>query len=134
MEDNLLPPFIIREIGATVNDTPKIHCTDPTSKEHCIIISDSELKILLHINGKFSFFHKRRPTADELQSYEKIFITLDRQDWDPYCTSYELNDRSVLNYEGEITQANHQEHHLVDHELYDVNIASIIATAYDQHI
>ena len=35
----------------------------------------------------------------------------------------------MLNYEGEITQANCQEHHLDD-----VNISSIIATAYDQHI
>ena len=33
-EDNLLPPFIMRESGATVNDTPKIHCTDPTSNDH----------------------------------------------------------------------------------------------------
>ena len=40
----------------------------------------------------------------------------------------------MLNYEGEITQVNCQEHHLVDHDMDDVNIASITATAYDQHI
>ena len=34
----------------------------------------------------------------------------------------------------DITQLNCQKHHLVYHERYDVNIASITATAYDQHI
>ena len=29
MEDNLILPFIMRESGSTVKDTPKIHCTDP---------------------------------------------------------------------------------------------------------
>ena len=40
----------------------------------------------------------------------------------------------MLKYEGEITKANNQEHHLVDHEMDDVNIASITATTHDQHI
>ena len=40
----------------------------------------------------------------------------------------------MLNYEGEITQANCQEHHLVDRDMDDVNIASITATSYEQHI
>ena len=91
MEDNLIPPFIILESGATVNDTPNIHCTDRTSKDHCITFYDSELNIPLHINGKFYLFHTRRPTANELQSREKILINPDRQHWNPYCTSYELN-------------------------------------------
>ena len=91
MEDNLIPPFIMHESGDTVNDTPKIHCTNPTSNDHSIIFSDSELKIPLHINGKFSFFHISMPTDDELQSCEKIFITPDRHNYNPCCTSYELN-------------------------------------------
>ena len=40
----------------------------------------------------------------------------------------------MLNYKWDITQANCQEHHLVDHEMDDVNIESITATAYDHHI
>ena len=91
MEYNLFPPFIMRESGSTVNDTPKIHCTDITSKYHCITFANSELKISLHINGTFSLFRTRRPTADELQSCEKIFIIPNRQHWNPYCKSYDLN-------------------------------------------
>ena len=40
----------------------------------------------------------------------------------------------MLNYKVEITQVNCQEHHLVDHDMDDVNILSITTTAYDQHI
>ena len=134
MEDNLLPPFIMCESGAKVNYTPKIYCTDPTLKYHCIIFANSELNIPLHINGTFSFFRTSRPTSDEIQSCEKIFITPDSQHWNTYCTLYEINDRSKLKYEGGITQSNCQEHHLVDHEMDGVNISSITGAAYDQHI
>ena len=40
----------------------------------------------------------------------------------------------MLNYEGDTNQAICQEHHLVDHEIDDVNIESIIAAEYDQNI
>ena len=36
----------------------------------------------------------------------------------------------MLKYEGGTTQSNRQEHHLVDHDMDDVNIAYITATAY----
>ena len=75
-----------------------------------------------------------RPTDDEPQSCEKIFTTNDRQNLNPYCILYELIERSRVNSEGDITQENHQEHHLVEHEMGDVDIASITSTAYDQHI
>ena len=78
-EDKLLLPFIMREKEAAVSATMKIHCTDPTSKEHCIKFSNNEIKMPLHINGTFYFFHTRRPTDDDLQSREKIFINPDRQ-------------------------------------------------------
>ena len=97
MEDNLIPPFIMRESGGTVNDTPNVHCTDPTLKDHCITFSGIELKIPLHINGTFFFFHKMRPTADELQSCENIFIATYLQHWNTYCTLYERNERYMLN-------------------------------------
>ena len=134
MEDNLLPPSIMHGSWDTVNDIPNIHFTDPISKDHCITFYDSELKIPLNINGTFYFFHTRRPTADKLQSYEKILITPDPHHCNTYCTLYELSVISMLNYKGVITQANCQEHHLVYHEMDDVNIASITANLYDQKI
>ena len=74
------------------------------------------------------------PTNDNLKACEKIFNNPDRQSWNPYCTLYELSERSLLKYKGDITQVNYQEHHLLDHDMDDVNIVSITATAYGQHI
>ena len=67
MEDKLLLPFIMLEKGSALNATMKIHCTNPTSKDHCIKVSDSDMKMPLHINGTFYFFHTSRPTDDDLQ-------------------------------------------------------------------
>ena len=36
MQNNLIPPFILREAGITVNDVPKIHRDDPTEDDHAI--------------------------------------------------------------------------------------------------
>eukprot|EP00957_Ditylum_brightwellii_P157937 12021729-Ditylum_brightwellii.AAC.1 len=36
MENNLIPPFIMREVGLQVSDTPKIHIKDPTVDNHAI--------------------------------------------------------------------------------------------------
>ena len=96
MKDKLLLLFIMRESGVTVNDTPNIHFTDPTSNDHCISFAKSELKMPLHINGTFSLFHTRKATVNEILSFEKIFITPDLQHWNPYFTSYGINDRSML--------------------------------------
>ena len=134
MYDNLIPPFILRESGAMVNDIAKIHCPEPTNNDHCITFEDSDLKIPLHLNGTFSYFHTRKPTQDELQSCDKLFITPDKQHWNPYCTSYALNEHSMLNYEGEITEVERREHHLVDHDFDDADIASVTIEAHDNQV
>ena len=125
MRDNLIPPFIVRESGATVNDTAKIHCEDPSPDHHCIIFADSDLRIPLNLNGTFSFFHTRMPTQEELQDCEKIFITPDNETWNPYCTSFELNERSMLDHNGEMTDPKRRSNFIVDHEREDPDIASV---------
>ena len=41
MQNNLTPPFILREAGITVNDVPKIHIDDPTEDDHAIIFKET---------------------------------------------------------------------------------------------
>ena len=43
MENNLIPPFIMRQAGLQVNDTAKIHCEDPSIDDHCITFPGNEL-------------------------------------------------------------------------------------------
>ena len=49
MHHNLIPPFIMRAGGVTVNDVLKIHCDDPTIDDHCILFPNAELCIPLQL-------------------------------------------------------------------------------------
>ena len=103
MEHNLVPPFIMRMAGITVNECPKYQCSDPSSDDHSLIFNHEDLKINLQLNGIFSYFHTRRPTDNEIQGCEKVFLTPDSSFWNPYCTSFKANEREMTDYQGELT-------------------------------
>ena len=96
---NLAPPFIMREGGVIVNDVPKIHTKHPTVKDHSISFPDEpDLLIPLHLSGIFSYFYTRKPEKKELFDCTKLFLTPDASDWNPHCTSFESNERSMLDF------------------------------------
>ena len=73
MDTNLIPPFIMREAGLIVKETPKIHLDSPTSDDHAIIIGE-HLRIPLYLSGTFSYFNTRKPTLEDLETSENIHI------------------------------------------------------------
>ena len=83
MDHNLIPPFIMREAGLVVNETPKIHCDNPTVEDHSIFDEESGLRIPLSLNGIFSAFKTRALTDQEIEEvelYPTIFLTPDSPD------------------------------------------------------
>ena len=106
MQDNLMPPFVMREGGVIVNEKPKIHCEDPTVDDHCISFHSCDLRIPLSLTGIFSCFQTRMPTVGELESCDKVFITPDSSDWNPNCDSFADNEKSRINFHGEISEPN----------------------------
>ena len=114
MENNLLPPFILREAGITCNDVPKIHLDDPSAEDHAILIQDPTLRIPLQLWGIFSFFHSRVPTSDEIKEKHKIFFTPDSASWDPYSDHYATNEESMLDHEGSMIEYRYRKKHIVD--------------------
>ena len=104
LTNNLVPPFIMREAGVEVNETPKIHCEDPRIEDHSISFPDSSLRIPLQLVGIFSCFQTRKPSEDELFQFKKLFLTPDASDWNPHCTSFASNERSMLDFRGEISE------------------------------
>ena len=66
MEHNLIPPFMLREMGVTVNDVPKIHKEDPTVDDHAITFVEMGFRIPLSLWGIFSYFSTSKPTHDDL--------------------------------------------------------------------
>ena len=85
LQNNLIPPFVIRAAGVTLNDTPKIHSKDPTIYNHCITFEDSDLRIPLQLSGFFSYFYTIKSTLSELHECPKLFLTPDVNDWNPHC-------------------------------------------------
>ena len=92
LRNNLIPPFVMRSAGVTLNETPKIHSKDPTIDNHCITFEDSDIRIPLQLSGVFSYFHTRKPTLSELHECPKLFLTPDANDWNPHCQSFETNE------------------------------------------
>ena len=61
MENNLIPPFMLREMGVTMNDVPKIHKEDPTVDDHTITFMEIGVRIPLSLWGIFSYFPTSKP-------------------------------------------------------------------------
>ena len=80
MDHNLVSSFIMRADGDVVNCVPKIHCEDPAVDKHCIAFDNSNLWILLQLNGVFSYFHTIVSTERELNECEKVLLTPDSRD------------------------------------------------------
>jgi hypothetical protein len=47
MTHNLVPPFLLREAGLIVNETPKIQVVDPGINDHSIYFSGAKLRVPL---------------------------------------------------------------------------------------
>ena len=70
MEINLIPPFILREAGLILNDTPKIHFNEPRVEDHSLYDKESGLQILFTLNGQFSACASRSSNEKEIESAE----------------------------------------------------------------
>ena len=53
MDHNLIPPFMLREMGVTVNDVLKIHKEDPTVDDHAITFAETDLEYHCHYGASF---------------------------------------------------------------------------------
>ena len=135
LKNNLIPPFIMRAAGVLVNDRPKIHCKDPTVDDHCIQFEDCDLRIPLQLSGIFSYFHTRMPELNELHECNKLFLTPDAEDWNPNCTSYETNERSMLDFRGEMSDKRRRRNDpCIFEEEDDPTIAAVSAEKWESHI
>ena len=104
LSHNLIPPFILREGGVIVNECPKSQSLDPGKEDHSLFFSDAGLRIHLDLNGTFSSFKTRKPTEDELETCDKIFITPDSTVWDPYSSHFAENEEAMLDTDFELVQ------------------------------
>ena len=135
MDNNLIPPFMLREMGVTMNDVPKIHKEDPTVDDHMITFMETGFWIPLSLWGIFSYFPTSKPTHDDLLNPNEVYI-LPPATWNPHSDAYSTNDESMLDWEGNMQpKRDHQDRIILDNVEDDVNmVASLQITQLEQEV
>ena len=133
MDHNLIPPFMLREMGVTVNDVPKIHKEDPTVDDHTITFAETGFRIPLSLWGIFSYFPTSKPMHDDLLNLNKVYI-LSPATWNPHSDVYSANEESMLDWEGNMQPKKDRQHRIVLDDVEDeINmIASLSITPLEQ--
>ena len=103
MQHNLLPPFMMREAGIHVKDTPKIQIDDPSIEDHSIYFKETGLRIPLSLDGVFSYFPTNKPSEEKLMESEDIYL-LTPEHWNPNSMAYAKNEESMLDWEGNLVE------------------------------
>ena len=93
MENNLIPPFMMRLAGVEVDECPKFMCKNPIERNHAICFKGDqweqiELQIPLQLHGTISYFASRIPTRGELKECMSYDLTPNSPSWDPHEESY----------------------------------------------
>ena len=108
MEQNLIPPFVMREAGIVVNDTPKIHVKDPTIEDHSLYFEETNFRIPMALWGTFSYFPTRSPTNDELAACDDVYLLTPNGIWNPHSDSYSRNEEMMTDWEGQMVEPQHR--------------------------
>ena len=104
MDDNLIPPSILREAGLIVNERAKIHCEPGTTTEeyHTIQEKETGLFITINLQSIFSYFPTRKPDEEDIEDGVVVVMTPEGATQEPYDESYASNEAALTNQKGEI--------------------------------
>ena len=133
MDNNLIPPFMLREMGVTMNDVPKIHKEDPTVDDHAITFMETGFWIPLSLWGIISYFLASKPTHDDLLNPNEVYI-LSPATWNPHSDAYATNEESMLDWEGNMQPKKDCQHCIVLDDVEDDigMVASLQITPLEQ--
>ena len=133
MDHNLIPPFMQRENGVTVNDVPKIHKDDPAVDDHAITFVETGFRIPLSLWGIFSYFTPSKPMHDDLLNPNQVYI-LSPATWNPHSDAYSANEESMLDWEGNMQPKKDRQHRIVLDNVEDGGniVASLSTTPLEQ--
>jgi hypothetical protein len=110
MTHNLVPPFLLREAGLIVNETPKIQVVSPdVLSDHSIYFDGAKLRVPLALWGIFSYFPTRQPTLQEVHNDEtEVLLISPDGNWNPHTDVYARNEENMLDHLGNITDPRHR--------------------------
>jgi hypothetical protein len=107
-ENNLTPPFLMREAGIVVNDVPKIHMDNPQVEDHSLYFKEKDLRIPMSLDGIFSYFPTDKPTVKDIEECENILYLTPESTWDPHTDVYARNEANMVDHEGNMKEKKHR--------------------------
>ena len=97
MKNNTTPPFMMREAGIMVYDTPKIQVENPTADDYYIYFQETGLRIPIQLWGVFSYFPTSKPKSEDMTDSEEVYL-LTTSRWNPHENSYSSNEKIMLDW------------------------------------
>ena len=133
MRHNLMPPFVMREAGIQLRDTPKIQVTSPSEDDHSLYFPDDGFRIPLSLWGVFSYFPSSKPTASMLEHSDDVYLITPER-WNPHDEAYAVNEENMLDWEGHMIDRKRRPQVLLsDIPEDDVMAASVTISAAESH-
>ena len=105
MDNNLIPPFLLREAGLIVDDVPKSQAASPTIHHHSIYFPDEKFRIPLLLHGIFSYFPSKKPSTNVLSltnNNNVLFLT--SGSINPHSKIFSENERAMVDHEGNMRE------------------------------
>ena len=134
MNENLVPPFVIRRQGHKLLDVLKIHVEQPTENDHCLMLDDDR-KIKLQLYGIVSYFNSRKPSQEEYYTADAsgdiVDLIVNEDSWNPHDERYALEEECMLDFEGNIIPPEHQRRELFMDEDYPKDVEMVAAAMMD---
>jgi hypothetical protein len=136
MEHNLIPPFVMREAGIVINDTPKIHVKDPTIEDHSLYFEETNFRIPMALWRTFSYFPTRSPTNDKLAACDDVYLLTPNGIWNPHSDSYSRNEEMMTDWEGQMVEPQHRKQILLSEipEDHAMTVSAMISKVEAQAI
>jgi hypothetical protein len=111
MSHNLFPPFLVREAGLFLDETPKHQAMSPTIGNHLIYGSRTGMRIHLQLQGIFSVFTTCPLSLEESENWENypvVFITPDGNSWNPHSTHFAEEEAAMVDHFGVLVECSVQ--------------------------
>ncbi len=107
MNHNLLPPFLAREAGLKIDETPKCRADCPSVLNHSIFDPITGMHIHMALNGICLYFVMQKLNIDEMEnwkSYPVVYLTPDSDSWDPNVSHFVEQEAAMLDHNGHIVK------------------------------
>jgi hypothetical protein len=112
LDHNLLPPFMMREAGVIVKDTPKMQLDDPSEEVHALTFPETGFSFLLSLWGVFSYFRTTKPTKDDLVEPDKVYLLTPTR-WNPHTGANAKIEEAMMDDEGNVKPPREREVRIV---------------------